>query len=250
MRKIDSDNVFSFDELPSPSAAAAQIQRVWRGWSGRTSWFDAEIKRLKGQLAANLAVVRELDVPPRLRQLCQHALQQNYDDPHGFCRHAGKLRRFTFVCVMELSKLNRDLLATLRLFRTRGKAAVRVQAAVRGHAARRACRRRRLRRKPMEGWTAEQVASWLDGVRLCEDAALELTDTLRDERCAVRGRRLWRERRSAHRLLVQVFAEHSIDGRLLSVLTEPLLKAVVKEAPRTVACIIAERDDVLKQYQQ
>ena len=35
----------------------------------------AEIKRLKGQLAANLAVVRELDVPPRLRQLCQHALR-------------------------------------------------------------------------------------------------------------------------------------------------------------------------------
>ena len=64
------------------------------------------------------------------------------------------------------------------------------------------------------------------------------------------GRRLWRERRSAHRLLVQVFAEHSIDGRLLSVLTEPLLKAVVKEAPRAVACIIAERDNVLKQYQQ
>ena len=69
-------------------------------------------------------------------------------------------------------------------------------------------------------------------------------------RGAARGRRLWRERRSAHKLLVQVFAEHSIDGRLLSVLTEPLLKAVVKEAPRTVACIIAERDDVLKQYQQ
>ena len=247
LRKIDSDNVFSFDELPSPSAAAAQIQRVWRGWSGRKRWFDVEIKRLKGQLAANLAVVRELDVPPRLRQLCQHALQQNYDDPHGFCRHAGKLRRFTFVCVMELCKLNRDLLATLRLFRTRRKAAVRVQAAVRGHAVRRACRRRRLRRKPMEGWTAEQVASWLDGVRLCEDAALELTDTLRDERCAARGRRLWRERRSAHKLLVQVFAEHSIDGRLLSVLTEPLLKAVVKEAPRTVACIIAERDAALRE---
>jgi hypothetical protein len=114
LRKVDSASVFPFDEPQTEAGAALRVQRTWRGHAGRCTWFKKSTAQLQTEIAAQVAACDRgpVDVlSPKLRQRCKHALAQTYTDISGTCILRGKLRRFTFVCVIELSELKREVQA-------------------------------------------------------------------------------------------------------------------------------------------
>ena len=163
LRKVDSASVFPFDEPRTEAGAALHVQRTWRGHAGRRAWFTKTTAQLQNDIVAQVAACDRslVDVlSPKLRQRCKHALAQTYTDISGTCTLRGKVRRFTFVCVIELTELKREVQAVVAsaeaaaryplrkvdsasVFpfdepRTEAGAALHVQRTWRGHAGRRA----------------------------------------------------------------------------------------------------------------
>lgn len=114
LRKVDSASVFRFDEPRTEAGAALHVQRTWRGHAGRRAWFTKTTAQLQNDIVAQVAACDRslVDVlSPKLRQRCKHALAQTYTDISGTCTLRGKVRRFTFVCVIELTELKREVQA-------------------------------------------------------------------------------------------------------------------------------------------
>lgn len=114
LRKVDSASVFPFDEPRTEAGAALHVQRMWRGHAGRCAWFTKTTAQLQDDIAAHVAACDRSPVDvlsPKLRQRCKHALAQVYTDISGTCTLRGKVRRFTFVCVIELSELKTEVQA-------------------------------------------------------------------------------------------------------------------------------------------
>ena len=108
--------MFRFDEPRTEAGAALHVQRTWRGHAGRRAWFTKTTAQLQNDIVAQVAACDRslVDVlSPKLRQRCKHALAQTYTDISGTCTLRGKVRRFTFVCVIELTELKREVQAVV-----------------------------------------------------------------------------------------------------------------------------------------
>lgn len=234
LRKVDSENVFPFDEPQTDANAAVQLQRTWRGHAGRCRWFTESTAKLQAEIAAQVEVCDRSSVDmlsSKLRQRCNHALAQSYTDISGTCILRGKLRRFTFVCMIELSELKKEVQTIRDLCAQQSRAVTVLQSLLRRHQGRREARLLRLRQYPMAVWDTDLVLRWLEQIQLPLEAARELAgnDTCNSER-------------EARAVLLQLCNDHSIDGSLLQAMNKSVASLLFKDAPCAVSVLLSERD--------